>query len=127
MLGDAGNDSLEGANGTDRLDGGIGNDILSGGGPSVSGGPPPPDTINNILSGGAGNDDCSYGPITTLAVRTDRGDIRGKSCENPGSAQSQKTTWNGSAYTFSFRNIDDSGPIHADVFNWATFDGTPYP
>jgi Ca2+-binding RTX toxin-like protein len=126
LLGGAGDDSLEGAGGTDRLDGGAGNDTLGGGGPTVNGGPPPPNTINNVLSGGTGKDTCSYGPIESLATRTDRGDVRGASCENPGTPQSQKTSWNGSAYTFSFRNIDDAS-VHAAVFDWDSFDGTPLP
>ncbi len=127
LLGQAGNDSLEGAAGIDRLDGGGGNDTLGGGGSAVSGGPPPPNTINNILSGGPGRDLCSYGPIRTLATRTDRGDIRGTSCEDPPDPKSQKTTWNGSTYTFSYRNIDDTAAAHASVFDWNAFDGTPLP
>jgi uncharacterized repeat protein (TIGR01451 family) len=118
VLGDAGNDSVQGATGVDRLNGGSGNDQVDGGGPNVKGGPPPLHRINNILVGGTGTGDtCSYGPITTLATRTDRGDIRDGSCESPAPGKSQKTCWNGSAYTFSPYSIT------ASLFDWASFDG----
>ena len=118
VLGDDGNDTVQGATGVDRLNGGSGNDQVDGGGPNVSSGPPPLHTINNILVGGTGaGDTCSYGPITTLATRTDRGDIRDGSCESPAPGKSQKTCWNGSAYTFSPYSIT------ASLFDWASFNG----
>jgi Ca2+-binding RTX toxin-like protein len=122
VLGEAGNDSVLGSSGIDRLDGGSGNDQIDGGGPTFSGGPPLPNTINNVLFGGPGTDTCSYGPIKSLATSTDRGDIRDPSCESPGTAKSQKTFWNGSAYTFSPRSINE-----AAVFDWNSFDGSELP
>jgi uncharacterized delta-60 repeat protein len=51
LLGEAGNDRLEGGAGNDRVEGGLGDDVLTG--DSHSGGPA---VGNDVLLGGAGND-----------------------------------------------------------------------
>ena len=126
LLGQAGDDTLEGGKGTDRLNGGNGADQVDGGGPTVTGGPPPLNTINNVLYGGGGSSDaCSLGPIQSEPTRFDRGDIRDPSCESASGndgrqGKSLKATWNGSAYVYTQLTM-----VPGNVFNWNTFLTSP--